>query len=328
MKLNLFLLVLMIGVFSLSLGTDTGAKESDTIQSHIDKAYALAGDSFLRKTVDLQCTDSVDAMSFFKNTTVPPATQVFDNLYFVGISSVSAWALQTKEGIILIDALNNTEQAQDVIEAGLLKLGLDPADIKYIVVTQGHGDHYGGSRYFVEKYGTRVLMSESDWNMAINPRPPPKVAGLEAPKWSDSPDKDIVAVDRQELTLGDTTLRIVSTPGHTPGTISVVFPVIRNGERHMAGLWGGTGLPKDLAGVRQYIESADKFLTVLEKEHVDVAVSNHPFVDDSLERMSELRENPAANPFVIGEDGGHRYAKVISECARATLAKREMTGSK
>jgi len=324
MKINLFLLVAWMGCASFSHAVDADAKEPVAVQRHIDKAYALAGDSFMRTTVDLQCTDKIDAMGFFKNVTVPPATQVFDNLYFVGISSVSAWALQTGDGIILIDALNNTEEARDVIEPGLREFGLDPADVKYIVVTQGHGDHYGGARYFVEKYSTQVLMSEPDWDIAINPPPRPKIPGREAPNWSKSPDKDLVAVDGQELTLGDTTVRIVSTPGHTPGTISVVFPVYSNGERHMAALWGGTGFPRDLAGVRQYVESADKFLELMEKERVDVALSNHIFVDDSLERMIELRKNPAVNPFLIGEDGVQRYTKILSECAKATLAKREM----
>lgn len=324
MNYHPLLLALVINLSLLGCADSAPEKPTVSIQDHIDKAYALAGDSFMKTTVDLQCTDKIDAMSFFNDVTVPPPTQVFDNLYFIGISSVSAWAIKTSEGIILIDALNNSDEAQSVIEAGLVTLGLKPAEVKYIVVTHGHGDHYGGARYFVEKYSSKVLMTESDWEMAINPPPRPNIPGLEPPKWSKAPAKDIVAVDGQTLTLGDTSVRIVTTPGHTQGTISVVFPVFDKGEKHMAALWGGTGFPGDAAGVRQYIASADKFMSITEQENVDVALSNHIFIDESLARMSEFRKNSEVNPFVIGQDAVQRYTNILSECAKAALIKREM----
>jgi len=71
----------------------------------------------------------------------PPSGQGFDNLYFVGADWVSAWAIKTSDGIILIDALNIQAEAAALIEGGMRKLGLDPAQIKYVIVTHGHGDH-------------------------------------------------------------------------------------------------------------------------------------------------------------------------------------------
>lgn len=87
----------------------------------------------------------------------PEPGQAFDNLYFVGSGWVSAWVLKTSDGLILIDALNNALEARGLIEGGMRKLGLDPAQIKYIVVTHGHGDHYGGAPMLVEQYRTRVV---------------------------------------------------------------------------------------------------------------------------------------------------------------------------
>ncbi len=68
------------------------------------------------------------------------AGKAFDNLYFVGLRSASAWAITTSAGIILIDALNNTKDAETTIVPGLKHLGLDPNQIKYVVVTHSHGD--------------------------------------------------------------------------------------------------------------------------------------------------------------------------------------------
>ena len=87
----------------------------------------------------------------------PAPGKAFDNLYFVGDKWVSAWAINTSQGIILIDALNSGKEAAKLIEGGLRHLGLNPGRIKYIVVTHGHGDHYGGATYLANKYHARVV---------------------------------------------------------------------------------------------------------------------------------------------------------------------------
>jgi metallo-beta-lactamase class B len=279
----------------------------------------------MRTTATLQCTENDLAMTILRGASEAVPMQVFDNLYYVGLSSVASWALQTSDGIILIDALNTSDDARNVIEPGMRQLGLDPASIKFIVVTQGHGDHYGGARYLVETYGARVLMSEPDWDSAFNPPTARSPKGRPPPNWGKAPEKDMIIVDGQVLTLGDTTVRMVSTPGHSPGTISVLFPVYDNGEPHMAAMWGGMGFPRNLASLRQYVESADKFTSVSNEYGVDVTLSNHPFVDDSLKRMKRLAENPDIdNPFVIGEEAAERYSKLVAECARAEVARREV----
>lgn len=299
-------------------------QEAEAVQQHIDRAFELAGDSFMRTTATLQCTVNDLAMTILRGASEPVPMQVFDNLYYVGLSSVASWALQTSDGIILIDALNTTDDARNVIEPGLREVGLDPANIKYIIVTQGHGDHYGGARYLVENYGARVLMSEPDWEIAVNPPARPSSEGRPPPNWGEAPEKDMVVVDGQEFTLGDTTVRMVSTPGHSPGTTSILFSVYDGGEQYMAAMWGGMGFPRDLASLRQYVESADKFTSVSTEYGVDVTLSNHPFVDETLERMNSLVENPDIdNPFVIGKDAAERYSQLVAECARAEVARRE-----
>jgi metallo-beta-lactamase class B len=169
------------------------------------------------------------------NKPAPAPGKAFDNLYFVGADWVSAWAIKTSAGIILIDALNNQAEAAALIEGGMRKLRLDPSQIKYVIVTHGHSDHYGGAPYLAQKYGARVVMSDPDWTVTETR------LEFATPIWGAPPKRDISVKDGDRITLGDTTLTLYLTPGHTLGTLSPVFDAQWNGEKHRVLLWGGTG---------------------------------------------------------------------------------------
>ena len=128
----------------------------------------------------------------------PPPGQAFDNLYFVGATWVSAWALKTSDGIILIDALNNAQEASSLIEGGMRRVGLNPADIRYIIVTHAHGDHYGGVDYLVRRYHPRVVMSGADWTMTEGK------LEFESSHWGPVPKRDVTVRDGDVIALGDT----------------------------------------------------------------------------------------------------------------------------
>src|SRR6266567_1113712 len=70
--------------------------------------------------------------------------KVFDDVYFVGTKDRSSWALTTGDGIILIDTTFEYE-AEEVIVGGLKKLGLDPASVKYVIISHGHAGEVGGA---------------------------------------------------------------------------------------------------------------------------------------------------------------------------------------
>ncbi|HKF68293.1 MAG TPA: MBL fold metallo-hydrolase, partial [Vicinamibacterales bacterium] len=154
--------------------------------------------------------------------------KVFDNLYFVGQTEYSAWAVTTSAGIILVDTIYDYS-VEDEVVGGLRKLGLDPASIKYAIVSHGHGDHSGGAKYLQDHYGTRIILSADDWNLLDRSN-------------GTKPKRDMVATDGQKLTLGDTTITMYVTPGHTYGTISTLIPVKDRGVPHLAAEWGGTAL--------------------------------------------------------------------------------------
>ena len=128
------------------------------VQRHLQRAQLIAGEE-LKNTIGLLCTPAA-ATARAKTLANPPPTRVFDNLYYVGLGYVSAWALTTSEGIILFDTLDNAAEAQNYIVGGLKTLGLDPSSIKYIVVMHGHGDHYGGAKYMQDNYPkAHIVMS-------------------------------------------------------------------------------------------------------------------------------------------------------------------------
>ena len=72
-----------------------------------------------------------------------PAIQVFDNLYYVGPGYVSVWLIPTSDGLILVDSAQ--EPYVDHVVENIRMAGFDPADIRYILISHGHLDHYGGA---------------------------------------------------------------------------------------------------------------------------------------------------------------------------------------
>ena len=239
--------------------------------------------------------------------------KVFDNLYYVGEKEYSAWAVVTSEGIIIVDTIW-PYSVEDEIVGGLKKLGFDPARIKYAIVSHAHIDHIGGARFLQDIYGTRIVMSAADWDLTEKTRDL-----LLAIK----PKRDMVVADGDKLTLGDTTLSIHLTPGHTPGTISLLIPVKDGGRPHLAATWGGTSFSFELvaANFQTYIDSAMKYHDVVAKSGADVLLSNHTIFDGSHTKLPAMATRKAGDPhpYVIGNDAVQRYVKVAEECARANL---------
>ena len=232
--------------------------------------------------------------------------KVFDNLYFFGQSEYSVWALTTSDGIIVFDAIYDYS-IEDEVDAGMKKMGLDPTKIKYAVVSHSHPDHYAGAKFLQDKYGTKVFMSAEDWDVLDRAN-------------GTKPKRDMVATDGQTLTLGDATVTIYFTPGHTPGTISSVFQVKEGGKSHTVALWGGMGLNNDRPSLTQYIESAKKFQNVARQAGADIILSNHTDWDRSKINLAMLAKGPVTpNPYVTNNASVQRYLKVAEECATAKL---------
>lgn len=300
---------------------------ADTVEAHRAAAKAAAGKDhtgLLRVVCPATPPAAPTAARAPGQRQDPPHDQwyaepvkVFDNLYFVGTKVHGAWAVTTSQGIIVIDALY-AYAVEDEVAGGLKKLGLDPAQIKYVVLSHGHGDHHGGAKFLQDTFGAHLVMSAPDWDLVERDTRNPK------------PRRDIVATDGQKLTLGDTTLTLYVTPGHTLGTISTLVPVKDRGNPHLAAEWGGTafGPATPIEQIRAYIGSAARFRDLAST--ADVIITNHTEFDGALAKLAavEKRKPGDPNPYVIGNDAVKRYITVAEECAKAELAARNSQGQR
>jgi len=216
--------------------------------------------------------------------------KVFDNLYYVGVKKISAWLLESDQGLILFDSLYG-DLTGLAIES-IRELGFDPDDIRYVIVSHAHRDHIGGARRLQEEFGSVVMMTEADWSIAAEPAIPE-----DYPK----PIRHLSASDGSTLNLGRTRLRFFQTPGETPGVLSTRFTVYDNGYPHEAFLFGGADL--NFAGIQQtelYINSVERLMQL---EGIEVNIPNHPEFGEVFERYEILleREDGDFHPFVDPE---------------------------
>jgi metallo-beta-lactamase class B len=291
------------------------------VARHLLAAQRIAaGDADLTIAFNWRClTSPLDRtlVNGVQHDGLVPAARIFDNLYSIGQNAVSAWAIDTSDGIVIIDALNNEAEARDILVPNLRAVGLDPARIKYLVITHGHGDHFGGAKYLQDRFGAKVVSSAADWAMMESP-------GRGGGPFADlvPPRRDIVVSDGQTIKVGNTDIRFHVTPGHTPGTLSLMFSVFDKGQRHMAGLMGGTGGGQTPDTVRKQIVSLARWEGLARAAGVDVLLTNHPSHMGSTERVALLRYGAIqGNPFVYGAARYGRYMQVMRECSRVQLAR-------
>jgi metallo-beta-lactamase class B len=314
-----------LAILSSLFGTSVFAQNTpNAVDAHLIAARTAAGFDFTGTLARL-CVAPVAVPSTLRDVAPGPApardtwftepAKVFDNLYFVGSKIHSSWALKTSEGIILIDTLY-TYNSEEEIVGGLKKLGLDPATVKYVIISHAHADHVGGAKMMQDRYRSRIVMGGPDWaaiEKSVNGYPQGK------------PKRDIVADDGQKIALGDTAVTIVTTPGHTPGTLSMLFTVKDNGKPINVAYSGGTAFnfPSTAPNFDTYIKSQTKMAAAAAAANATILMSNHSEFDNAVTkiRMMASRKAGEPHPFEIGKEAVARYFTVTAECAEAARLK-------
>lgn len=310
--------------FSICFGLCLPLLAQDSIDSHLVAARNAAGFDFTGTLARLCVAPPIMPLGIRDMAPGPPRpretwyigpAKVFDNLYFVGSKIHSSWALTTSQGIILIDTLF-TYNSEEEIVGGLKKLGLDPATVKYVIISHAHGDHVGGAKLMQDRFGSHIVMGGADWD---------SIEKSQHGYPEGKPKRDIVADDGQKITLGDASVTIVTTPGHTPGTLSLIFTVKDHGKPLTVAYSGGTAFnfPSTVPNFDTYIKSQHKMAEAAAAAHATILMSNHSEFDDAVNKIKMLaaRQPGEPHPFELGEAAVQRYFTVTSECAEAQRLK-------
>ena len=225
--------------------------------------------------------------------------QMADDLYYVGDRLVCVHLIRTDEGLILLDA--GYPCTTHLLMASIIRLGFDPADVRWIILTHAHFDHFGAANEFRNLYGTKLALSAVD---AASMREKPFRATGFSPTPLNLPVIDYELKDGEIFSFGGKQIRCVLTPGHTLGTMSFFFSVTDQGKTYLAGQFGGAGinalklpymlhdhLPLDMP--HRMVASLEH----LKEEPVVVHLGNHPYNNNTFEkRERQLQEG--GNPFV------------------------------
>lgn len=220
--------------------------------------------------------------------------KIFGNLYYVGDKEVCVHLIDTGEGLILLDA--GFPHTIHMLTDSIYTLGFNPRNIKMIIHTHGHYDHYGASSEYKNLYGCELLISRTDGElMKQNDR-------FGSVDWADivcpmmyKPEFDRYIEDGEIIALGSTSILCLSVPGHTAGTMAFFFNVSENSRTLRAGLFGGVGKGSLSLSVLKYrnqplslrgdmLDSLDR----MSVQHVDIMLGNHPENNDTLGRADRL----------------------------------------
>lgn len=239
--------------------------------------------------------------------------KAFDDVYWLGTESTSAWLLTSSDGYILYDT-SYVYDAEDVLVGGMQKLGLDPAKVKYVIVSHGHRGESGGAYLFQSRYGARIVTG--DWDL---------IEGSLHGYPTGKPKRDIIATDGMKITLGERTVTLYATPGHTPGTISGIFQVHDRGKPLTVAYSGGTefNFPNDAAHLDQYLASERRLASLAREAGATVILNNQSQFNGAADKLRMLadRKPDERHPLDVGAEAVARYFKIEDECAQAQRLK-------
>ena len=207
--------------------------------------------------------------------------KIIGNVYFVGTYQASSHIIDTGDGLIMIDT--GYEKTLYLVIKSIYELGFKLKDIKYIINTHWHIDHAEGTAAIAALSGAKTIIGRHDLEKARQ-----------------FFDADITVKDGDTLTLGNTTISFMETPGHTKGTISLFFYTSDGEKTYRVGTFGGAGANTLVEGKFDYENCRKDYVASIHRlkaEKVDVFIGNHTWNNDT-ERKGEILRTTGENQFI------------------------------
>ena len=183
--------------------------------------------------------------------------KIMGNVYYVGANNIASILVATSQGHILIDT--GTQKMAAVVFPNIVKLGFKPADIKLMLISHAHYDHMETMETIRRITGATVAALEAEV--------PALVSGHDLSSnetWGQEP----IQVGRMlrsgdDITLGGSTIKVIWTPGHTPGAAAYFITTQENGRTYQI-VFGGparthyrrSGIRHASGGCVQLLQSA------------------------------------------------------------------------
>ncbi|HEX5228375.1 MAG TPA: MBL fold metallo-hydrolase [Bryobacteraceae bacterium] len=319
---QLTLTLLSASIFLATSGTAPAQTNPSTIDGYLSAAKVAAGTdwagTFVRMCIPPPPGPGGPPTANRGIQTAPPRetwyaepARVADNLYFLGTKIHSSWALMGSQGIIVIEALFDYAAKDEVLD-GLKKLGLDANKVKYVILSHAHGDHDGGAKLLQDSIpGVHLVYGAEDWDAIAKA----------STHMGGKPKRDITGDDGMTISVGDASLRVVTMPGHTPGTLSYLFEVRDHGKPLRVAYVGGTAVPfnADAQYYDRYLASSRKMAKAAADYGATALITNHTEFDNAYYKAHTAadRKEGEANPFDVGADAVGRYFAVVQDCVSA-----------
>ncbi|RKM60299.1 MBL fold metallo-hydrolase [Butyrivibrio sp. XB500-5] len=242
--------------------------------------------------------------------------RIYGNLFFVGTKDSSSILVDTSDGLMLFDT--GYPNMQEFLLESIEKLGFKISDIKLIFHTHGHFDHFGATKLLIERSGAKTLMSAIDTRIL---RDRPELAldyylpGIKTEFFTT--DKELE--DGEIIELGNTKVKCILTPGHTPGAMSYEIALKGDEGEKKALLCGGTGLNTlnlefmEKYGVN-YRKDFERSIKLWKSMEPDIYLGNHTTQSDILARHKEGRsfiDKEALRKYI--SDVEHNYLKMLRD---------------
>jgi hypothetical protein len=302
--------------------------------------YRHASDAGVGQPVDLPLTDPrrdlVTPLGYLDSSQAKPmpggGVRFMDNAWYFGTDYTGMVVTRTPNGSLLVfDTLTTLADVQTQLFDQVRAAGLDLRRVTTIFLGHHHQDHVGGANAIRDRYAPRakIVMGAPDAEivrqrlrdlyanrdnytkeqfqarLAVIPRPVSET--VEAIPGH--------TVGMRKIKAGDVETTAVLMPGHTPGQMAVIAPVMHNGMRHNLVVWSGND---NMDQASQYAISTEFLQGIAKRTGADAFINTHAYQFAAFAHLRDLKENPAStNYFLMSTEGVQQHLAVFANCQRA-----------